>query len=109
MKKILIAVVIIAVIAALCCALFIPYATTTGVITHEFHSSGNVEINADGSTGKTEINKTITVEFTVQGTAYEASYHQKYKEDAPQYYSKFEGDTVEVCYNPIIPSINRLA
>ena len=87
---------------------FIPYAKTKGVVVDSFQTAGTVVDNMDGSYNKLEINKSITVEFTVGGKTYQISHYQRYKEDCPEYYSLFPGDEVEVYYNPICPSINRL-
>ena len=87
---------------------FIPYAKTKGVVVDSFQTAGTVVDNMDGSYNKLEINKSITVEFTVGGKTYQISHYQRYKEDCPEDYSLFPGDEVEVYYNPICPSINRL-
>ena len=112
MKKIILRVGIsVVLIAVLYCVLCIPYARTVGVVTREFHSAGTVLIDINGSNTepRTEISKDMIVEFIAWGRPYEVKYHQVYYEDSPFYGSKFNGDTVEVYYNPIIPSINKLA
>ena len=107
-KYIIIAVITVVIIALLFSARFIPYAKTTGVVVDLNRTSGTVIDNMDGSYNSLEIDMSMTVEFTVGGKTYQISHYQRYKEDCPEYYSLFPGDEVEVYYNPIYPSINRL-
>ncbi len=107
MRKTVKYIIIVVITALLFNACFIPYAKTTGVVVSESHITGVQCINPDGSLGKLEIDKTITVEFTVLGIPYRMSHYQKYKEDCPEYYNKFRDDKIEVYYNPIFPFINR--